>query len=477
MKRVGSVLALIFVSLLCLPPPAWAAGSEYFLDGAGLSPLWMIPFICMLFSLALMPLLAPHFWHGNFGKIAVFWAAAFVVPCAVIFGPGFALHQVLHAMLLEYAPFILLMLALFTVSGGICVTGDLAGSPRVNLGILAIGTVLASWMGTTGASMLLIRPLLRANAHRQYRVHSVVFFIFLVSNIGGTLTPLGDPPLFLGFLKGISFFWTTTHLFCKTLVISLILLGFYYALDNFLFKKEGCPALPREDDAPPEKIGLKGKVNLLLLMCVVASVLMSGMWKPGLSFDIYGTELELQNALRDLLMVAVTLVSLRLTKPEYRAMNSFNWEPILEVAKLFVGIFISMAPVVAILQAGEKGALAPIIALLSDESGQPVNYMYFWLTGLLSFFLDNAPTYLVVFNTAGGDPAFLMGEWAGTLSAISVGTVFFGAITYIGNAPNFMVRSIAVNQGVPMPSFFGYMLWSISILFPCFALLTVLFFI
>ena len=476
MKRVGSVLALLFVSLL-LPFPALAAGSEHFLDGAGLSPLWMIPFICMLLSLALMPLLAPHFWHNHFGKIALFWAAAFALPCAIVFGPGMALYQVIHAMLLEYAPFILLLLALFTVSGGICVTGDLAGSPRVNLAILAIGTVLASWMGTTGASMLLIRPLLRANAHRQYRVHSVIFFLFLVSNIGGTLTPLGDPPLFLGFLKGVSFFWTTTHLFFKTLVLSLILLSLYYALDSFLFKKEGYPLPPRDDDAPAEKIGLKGKVNLLLLLCVVASVLMSGMWKPGLSFDIYGTEVELQNAMRDLFMVAVALASLRLTRPEYRAMNSFNWEPILEVAKLFVGIFISMAPVVAILQAGERGALAPVIALLSDESGQPVNYMYFWLTGLLSFFLDNAPTYLVVFNTAGGDPALLMGEWADTLAAISTGTVFFGAITYIGNAPNFMVRSIAVNQGVPMPSFFGYMVWSISILFPCFALLTVLFFI
>ena len=474
-KRVGLVLTL-FLVFLCLPSSALAASSEHALDGAALSPLWMVPFVCMLLSLALMPLLTPHFWHNHFGKIAFFWAAAFAVPCAFVFGPGMATYLVIHAMLLEYIPFIFLMFCLFTVSGGICVAGDLAGSPRVNLAILVIGTLLASWMGTTGASMLLIRPLLRANAHRQYRVHSVIFFLFLVANIGGALTPLGDPPLFLGFLKGVSFFWPTTHLFAKTLVLSLILLGLYYALDSWLFKKEGSPEAPRDEDSPPEKIRLKGKINLLLLLGVVGAVLMSGTWKPGIQFDIYGTEVELQNAVRDALMVAIALISLWLTKAEYRAMNSFNWEPILEVAKLFVGIFISMAPVVAILQAGERGSLASVIALLSDSNGQPVNIMYFWLTGLLSFFLDNAPTYLVIFNTAGGDPALLMGEWADTLTAISTGTVFFGAITYIGNAPNFMVRSIAVNQGVPMPSFFAYMAWSVSILFPCFALLTLLFY-
>ena len=474
-KRVGIILALLLV-ICCLPLPALAASSDHHLDGAGLSPLWMIPFICMLLSLALLPLLTPHFWHDNFGKIALFWAAAFAIPCAVVFGPGMAAYLVIHAMLLEYVPFILLMFCLFTVSGGICVTGDLAGSPRVNLLILVIGTVLASWMGTTGASMLLIRPLLRANAHRQYRVHSVIFFLFLVANIGGSLTPLGDPPLFLGFLKGVSFFWPTTHLFAKTLVLSVILLALYYALDSYLFNREGRPEAPSDEDTPPEKIQLQGKVNLVLLLGVVGAVLLSGTWKPGVVFDIYGTEVELQNAVRDALMVVIALLSLWLTKAEYRAMNSFNWEPILEVAKLFVGIFISMAPVVAILQAGDQGVLAPGIALLSDDAGQPVNKMYFWLTGFLSFFLDNAPTYLVIFNTAGGDPALLMGEWADTLTAISTGTVFFGAITYIGNAPNFMVRSIAVNQGVPMPSFFAYMGWSMSILFPCFALLTLIFY-
>lgn len=476
MKLAGLPLGILLV-FLTLPLPALAAGEEYFFNGAGLSALWMIPFAGMLLSLALMPLLLPHFWHNHFGKIAVFWAAAFAVPCAFVFGPDMAAYLVIHSMLLEYMPFILLMLSLFTVSGGICVIGDLSGTPRCNLAILTIGTILASWMGTTGASMLLIRPLLRANAHRGYRVHSVIFFLFLVANIGGSLTPLGDPPLFLGFLKGVHFFWPTTHLFSKMLLLSLLLLSLYYALDSYLFKREGSPVAPREEDAPPQKIRLKGKINVLLLLGVIVAVLVSGTWNPGVNFTIYGTELALQNVVRDALMLVITLASLHFTRSEYRAINNFNWEPILEVAKLFVGIFISMAPVVAILQAGEQGVLGPVIALLSDEAGQPVNAMYFWLTGMLSFFLDNAPTYLVIFNTTGGDPHLLMGEWADTLAAISTGTVFFGAITYIGNAPNFMVRSIAVNQGVPMPSFFTYMLCSISILFPCFALLTLLFFL
>ena len=475
MKRIGYALSLV-TFIVALPFSAYAASAEHFLDGSQLSIMWVVPFVCMLLSIALGPLAIPHFWHHHFGKISIFWGLAFLIPCAITFGAGMAVYQTMHAILLEYVPFILLLLALFTVAGGVCLTGDLVGTPKVNLGILAIGTVLASWMGTTGAAMLLIRPLLRANAHRRYKVHSVVFFIFLVANIGGSLTPLGDPPLFLGFLKGVDFFWTTTHLFTKTLVLSILLLTIYFCIDTFLFKKEGSPVPPREAGSVPQKLALKGTVNLILLGCVVFSVLMSGMWNPGVEFEIYGTHLELQNLVRDALMIAITVASLSLTKPEYREMNGFSWDPILEVAKLFLGIFISMIPAIAILRAGTEGALAPVISAVTDSSGQPINAAYFWMTGMLSSFLDNAPTYLVFFNTAGGDPAMLMGEWAGTLSAVSAGAVFMGAVTYIGNAPNFMVRSIAIEQGVAMPSFFGYMMWSVGILIPCFALLTVLFF-
>lgn len=473
MKHLGMPLLALVLTLFA-PLSAFAAG-HLELNGAELSIVWIIPFVCMLLSIAIGPLVFPHFWHHHFGKVAGFWGLAFLLPCAMVYGFSMTFYQLVHVLLLEYIPFIVLLFALFTVAGGVRLKGQLVGTPMVNTGLLALGTILASWMGTTGAAMLLIRPLLRANEHRRYRVHSVVFFIFLVANIGGSLTPLGDPPLFLGFLKGVSFFWTTVHLFHKTVLISLILLGVYFLLDTFLFNKEGKP-VPPASVGSMEKLGLDGKVNLLLLVGVVLSVLVSGAWKPDAGFTIYGVHVELQNAVRDLVLLLIAWASLRLTTKECRELNNFTWGPIAEVAKLFIGIFISMIPAIAILRAGTEGALAPIIHMVSVD-GQPVNAMYFWLTGILSSFLDNAPTYLVFFNTAGGDAVHLMGEWAKTLSAISAGAVFMGAVTYIGNAPNFMVRSIAEDQGVPMPSFFGYMAWSVGILFPCFALLTVLFFL
>ena len=472
MKRIGCTLGGL-LALLLLPVVALAAGGHHDLKGEELSIFWVIPFVCMLLSIALGPLLTPHFWHHHFGKVAVFWGLAFLVPCAMAFGVSTAIYQLLHAILQEYVPFIILLFALFTVAGGVRLKGTLVGTPIVNTGLLAVGTVLASWMGTTGAAMLLIRPLLRANAHRRYRVHSVVFFIFLVANIGGSLTPLGDPPLFLGFLKGVDFFWTMTHLFELTLMLSLILLAVYFVVDTILYTKEGRPVVEHTSD---EKIGLDGKVNLILLLCIVGGVLFSGMWNPDVQFSIYGVTVELQNLIRDLFLLGVAGASMKLTTTECRQLNNFTWDPILEVTKLFVGIFVSMIPAIAILRAGEAGALSSVISAVS-ENGQPVNSMFFWCTGLLSSFLDNAPTYLVFFNTAGGDPVHLMGEWAMTLTAISAGAVFMGSVTYIGNAPNFMVLSIAKENDVPMPSFFGYMVWSVGILFPLFALLTWLFFI
>jgi Na+/H+ antiporter NhaD/arsenite permease-like protein len=316
MRRFGYAAGL-FLSL-SMPLSALAAGSDHHLDGAQLSIVWVVPFVCMLLSIALLPLLTPHFWHHHFGKVAAFWGLAFVLPCALTFGVSLAVYQVLHTILLEYVPFLLLLFALFTVAGGVCLTGDLAGSPKVNTALLAVGTVLASWMGTTGAAMLLIRPLLRANAHRKYKVHSVVFFIFLVANIGGSLTPLGDPPLFLGFLNGVSFFWTMGHLIPITTLLSVILLCVYFCLDLRLFNKEGRPVPPRDPGAQPQKLGLKGSVNLLLLLCVVFAVLMSGMWNPGVIFHVYGIELELQNLVRDALMIAIAIASLKLTQKECR---------------------------------------------------------------------------------------------------------------------------------------------------------------
>ena len=468
-KITLAALAALTALLVLAPGHAMAAN----FDGSQLSVIWVVPFACMLLSIALFPLLAGDFWHHHFGKIAAGWGMAFLIPCAVFFGFGTAIELFIHAMVGEYIPFIILLFSLFTVAGGIRLKGSLVGTPVVNTGLLLIGTLLASWMGTTGAAMLLIRPLLRANSHRKYRVHSVVFFIFLVANIGGALTPLGDPPLFLGFLKGIAFFWTLEHLLVPWIFVSAFLLVLYFAIDTVLYGKEGKP-LPT--DTSGEKLGLEGSVNFLLLIGIVCSVLMSGMWNPGKAIHIFGhVTYELQNLCRDLLLLAIAGISWKVTSQESRRLNDFNWFPIQEVAKLFFGIFISMIPAISILQAGTKGALAGVIRMVSRPDGTPIDTMYFWLTGALSSFLDNAPTYLVFFNTAGGNPETMMGPLASTLMAISAGAVFMGANTYIGNAPNFMVRSIAEDQGVAMPSFFGYMMWSVGILIPTFILFTLFF--
>nr|WP_244201190.1 sodium:proton antiporter [Paraburkholderia rhynchosiae] len=461
------------LTLTCWPQLASAAT----LDGASLSALWGLPFAGVLLSIAAFPLVAPAFWHHHFGKIAAAWALVFLVPFAFVFGAGVAFGTLIHALLEEYIPFIVLLTALYTVAGGICVRGNLHGTPRLNTTILALGTVLASVMGTTGAAMLLIRPLLRANDNRRHVVHVVVFFIFLVANAGGSLSPLGDPPLFLGFLAGVDFFWTTTHLALPMLFVCAVLLTAFYFLDSYYFhrrEEERSRFLDPTPDSP--QLGIDGKVNFLLLAAVVGLVLMSGLWKPGVSFDLLGTHVALQNAVRDVALLGVALLSLALTPRAARAGNDFNWAPIEEVAKLFAGIFVTIAPVITILRAGEAGAFAGIVHLVNDPAGRPHDTMYFWATGLLSSFLDNAPTYLVFFNLAGGDAGSLMTTGATTLAAISAGAVFMGANSYIGNAPNFMVKAIAESRGVRMPGFFAYLGWSGAVLLPLFLVTGWLFF-
>ena len=464
MKLITTIILLI--STLT----AGSAGAPH-LEGGDLSILWVVPFAGILLSIAIFPLVASDFWHHNFGKISAFWATLFILPFMLSQGWQITLYEVLHVGLLEYIPFIILLLALFTISGGVQLTGSLVGTPIINTAIILVGTLLASWMGTTGAAMLLIRPLLRANKERKYKVHIVVFFIFLVANIGGSLTPLGDPPLFLGFLKGVDFFWTTKAMFLPMLFMVISLLIIFYIYDSIQFKKEE----PLPQVSSKEKIGIKGSFNLLLIFGVVCSVLLSGFWKPNIEFTIYHVHLELQNIIRDILLLLLAYGSWKFTIKEIREANEYTWFPIQEVAKLFAGIFITIIPAIAILKAGTSGALAGIINSVSSDSG-PVNHMYFWLTGILSSFLDNAPTYLVFFNTAGGDPQLLMGELSQTLLAISAGAVFMGANTYIGNAPNFMVKSIAESSGIEMPSFFGYFLYSLIILFPLFGVISLLFF-
>ncbi|WP_231602359.1 sodium:proton antiporter [Herbaspirillum chlorophenolicum] len=447
------------------------------LNGASLSVTWALPFAGVLLSIALLPLLAPALWHHHFGKIAAGWGLAFLLPFAAAAGAHAALAVTIHALLAEYLPFIILLAALFAVAGGICVRGNLHGTPALNTGLLALGTVLASVMGTTGASMLLIRPLIRANDNRRHVVHVIVFFIFLVANAGGSLTPLGDPPLFLGFLKGVDFFWTAHHVFPSMAFLCVALLAIFYFLDRhyFLNREERKPA--GSDPTPDSPIRFEGKFNFVLLAVIVALVLMSGVWSPGVAFDVMGTPLELQNLVRDVALVAVILLSLKLTPAAARAGNEFSWGPMLEVAKLFAAIFLTIVPVIAMLRAGEQGAFAAVVRAVTGPDGRPNDAMYFWMTGLLSSFLDNAPTYLVFFNTASGDARELMGAMASTLAAISAGAVFMGANSYIGNAPNMMVKAIAEERGIRMPSFFGYMAWSCGILVPLFIVMTFIFFI
>jgi Na+/H+ antiporter NhaD/arsenite permease-like protein len=443
--------------------------------GAAL-PLWSIlPFVGILLSIALMPLIAPHLWHRHYPRFSAVWAIAFAVPFLLVHKEE-AWHEIVHIYVADYVPFIILLWGLFTVAGGIVVEGTLSGTPPLNTGILLLGTLIASLTGTTGAAMLLVRPILRANAWRKRRAHIMVFFIILVANIGGSLTPLGDPPLFLGFLHGVPFFWTL-HLLPHLAVAAPLLLGGFYLLDRWHFRRE----TPRpEGGRPRERLRLRGLQNVPLLLGILAAVLLSGLWR-GPRIDLLGVDIGLESLLRDLLIVAMGGLSLLLTPRGVREANSFTWEPIREVAYLFAGIFMTIIPALLMLRAGEGGPMAWLIR----EVDSPMRY--FWVTGVLSSFLDNAPTYLTYFNTLLGRHyaglseaeavARLVTEHRLALQAVAVGAVFMGANTYIGNAPNLMVKSIAEEAGVGMPSFFGYMLrFTVPILLPLYCLIGVLFF-
>jgi Na+/H+ antiporter NhaD/arsenite permease-like protein len=453
--------------LLALPDPAQAAAA---LDGASLGWPWALPFIGILVTIATGPLLFKRFWHRHYGKLALGWCALTLLPLAAVYGVPAAATALTHALLVEYLSFIVLLFALYVVAGGILLRGELRGTPLANTAMLAFGTLGASVVGTTGAAMILIRPLLRANSARLHNVHVVIFLMFLVANIGGALSPLGDPPLFVGFLHGVDFFWTTRTLWFETaLVAGLVLLAFV-VLDVHYYRKDRLVAAVGEAKRPVN-LRVSG-INLLLITAIVGAILAAAAWRPGSSVRIYGTTLELQNIVRDAALVLIAILSLALTPNEHREANGFSWEPIAEVAILFAGIFVCIIPVLAMLDAGKDGAFAWLLTLLTAPDGSPRVVAYFWVTGVLSAFRDNAPTYLVFFELAGGDARELMGPLAGTLAAISMGAVYMGALTYIGNAPNFMIYAIAVERGVKMPSFFGYLLWAAAVLLPVFGVLT-----
>ncbi len=432
-------------------------------------PLWSaLPFVGLLLSIALVPLVAPHAWHRHYGKIALAWALLLGVPFVVAYG-GTAVHAILHAIVADYVPFLVLVGGLYAISGGIVLRGSFRGTPLGNSALLLAGTALASLIGTTGAAMVLIRPLLRANRGRRRRTHVIVFFIILVANVGGCLTPLGDPPLFLGFLHGVPFTWTL-HLAPHLLLCVALLLPVFFVIDTRAWRDEAVRV------ASPAPLRVDGLLNVALLGVTLGAVLMSGLWHPA-PLHVAGLDLGPQNLLRDLVIAAAAAVSLARTPRALRRENEFSWGPIREVALVFAGIFVTIVPALELLRAGADGPLAPLVDALRGERS------YFWLTGVLSSFLDNAPTYLAFFNTALGSYSPGMAErdavnaliatHHGILSAISAGAVFMGCNTYIGNAPNFMVKAIAEEAGVPMPSFLGYIgRWTVPVLVPVFVILS-----
>lgn len=478
-KKLMSVLILAVLAML-VPNAAFASGEAL---GDQL-PLWsMIPFAGMLLSIAIFPIVKPHWWEKNMLWVALFWSFVFLVPFFFVYGADETIYQLIHTVVLDYVPFLLLLFALYAVAGGIVIKGSMVGTPKLNTIILAIGTVLASVIGTTGAAMVLIRPLIRANEFRKRKMHTIIFFIFLVCNIGGALTPVGDPPLFMGFLRGVPFFWTTIHLLPLYVFTSVVLLVIYYIFENKMYKKdlaEGCV----QPEHTGEKIKIEGLHNLLYIVLILFAVVMSGTLAQSSMFQnpdgsvkglhlysLHGHDLVATwpNIIKDILLLVAAFLSMKTTKKEIREFNNFNWAAIEEVAKLFIGIFITMIPALAIL--GARGA----------SLGLHTEWQFFWSTGMLSGFLDNTPTYLVFLTTAAA-----MGAAEGLattigivevpiLIAVSAGAVFMGALSYIGNAPNFMVRSIAEESNIKMPSFFGYMKWSFGILIPLFLLDTLIF--
>ncbi len=522
-KLSAAIFFILTPALLSASEVKHAAPTE-------ISILWVLPFIGILLCIAIIPLINGHFWEKNLWWISL---GVFCIPMSLIFTifMGEQLREMTFEKGLEYLSFIILLGSLFTISGGILIKGSLNGTPVVNSVFLLIGSLIASFVGTTGASMLLIRPLIRANSSRKNKAHIVIFFIFLVSNIGGLLTPLGDPPLFLGYLQGVPFTWTF-RLLPQWAVASSIVLTIFYFFDVYMYRKEsgGVSAPVKFNSASDqggftsieqdinsaldiidlnkmadrgritisslasarrylnnaketlldlsyvraesrgEKFGIDGKLNLILLAGIVICIFMQGVLVkkfPG-KWPNFGPQ--------ELGMLLCTGISLLITpvKSEIRKLNGFTFGPIKEVAFLFAGIFAAMIPALHILQ--HKGAALGVV--------KP--WQFFWASGSLSSFLDNAPTYLTFLSVAKGlnfpnDLGFVLNDGTGlsaaVLAAISCGSVFMGANSYIGNGPNFMVRSIAEENGVKMPSFFGYMVYSGSILIPTFILITFIFFV
>ena len=479
LKKILSVLTVFLMLSLTCPVSVWAAGES----GAKADvPIWLcIPFAGLLLCIAIMPLVKGEWWEAHQPLVVALWIIVLVIPFAVLYGVGDTVETVLECTVNDYLTFIILLFGLFCVSGNITMEGDFAGSPKINVGLLAIGTLLASCIGTTGASMLMVRPVIKMNSWRRRKSHIMIFFIFMVSNMGGCLTPIGDPPLLMGFMRGVPFFWSL-HLFPVLLFNMVILLFIFYHLDKRNYRKDIAEGRKPDISKPGTEFRIDGLHNIIFLAMIVAAVILSGVL-PGMpafqdaagnvrGIHIFGeVSLSFPSLIEIVLILLAAFLSFKTTSSEIRTRNHFTWGAIQEVAVLFIGIFITMQPALMLLK-----AVGPNLGLTEP-------FQMFWATGALSSFLDNTPTYLVFLTTA-GTLGFTSGisTTLGTLpekmlSAISCGAVFMGANTYIGNAPNFMVKSISDENGVNMPSFFGYMLWSVSILIPVFIIDMLVFFL
>jgi Na+/H+ antiporter NhaD/arsenite permease-like protein len=428
--------------------------------------LWSVPFLGIILSVSILPLLCPNFWHKNTRNVIIGWLLVYLVSVAYMFGPLKIFEAVFEPIATHYIPFFVLIFTLYVVSGGIFVDFPRGYGPLFNVCFLFFSGLVAGWIGTTGAATLLIRPFLRANTGRNHRSHLVVFFIFIVANIGGAASPLGDPPLFIGFLEGVDFFWFFKNLYPFLLGTMLLLCLMFFLVDYILFKKSSFDPPEKKKNTP--YFVISGIRNLLLIAAILAITIccnFSG------TFMLCGEEFHYDSIIRNILLLAVALTSIKITPVTLRRKNHFSFDPIVEVGEIFVGIFVTVTPIIFMLHKGPAGEFHSIFNWMSTGD-QFIASRCFWASGILSSMLDNAPTFLIFFHMLSGKAAELMTVKSHLLVSISIATVFMGALTYIGNAPNLMVKSISTRYGIRPPSFVMYMVWSTVILVPVFFIIS-----
>lgn len=429
--------------------------------------LWTVPFLGIILSMSFLPLLCKNFWHKHGGYVPAFWTLIYLFFIAYIFGANKISDAVFEPIFDHYIPFIILISSLYVVSGGIFIDFPRGNGSLFNTGFLFFGSLISGLIGTTGSATLLIRPLLRSNSDRKYKTHLLVFFIFLIANIGGVSTPLGDPPLFIGFLEGVNFFWFVKNLYRYQLLTTIFLCLIFFVIDHQLLKYESLSQAKKDSQTKKDKgdhIVFRGRRNLALILGILVTVILCNF--DGF-FILFGEKFSYSSLIRSTILFIIAIISLKITPHTIRERNSFSFEPVKEIVILFASIFTTVTPIIAMLHQGTNGPLKFIFDWIAPNN-EIVASRCFWASGLLSSILDNAPTFLIFFHMLSGNAAELMTIKANLLSAISISTVFMGAMTYIGNAPNLMVKSIAANYGVKAPSFIGYMVWSIGILIPVF---------